>query len=275
MDDREKFENAFLSVRFRGRRLAQNGVSVYDLSTTLLSMQRILHKAYLSIDGRLVKGAFPNKKEREQLALQLGERQRQSDAYALIPILTDPQTQEHLKLILKLVIDGLVGYYTKDLIDKLRKEKSEEKKVFIGSIHAEVVNIAERIDAAGGVEGISIGAPSSGRETIAAFNEETKDYLSALRAQKILGSFQTIRGRVYKFYPASNIVAIRRQVGKRSTNNVSVFLKSEQFERIRYHRESTPTYEFEGWPIYPFGVESQIISEFEADSIKYIPDADS
>src|SRR5690606_12529814 len=121
--------------------------------------------------------------ERPLLALQLGERKRSSDAFALIPILTDPAVQASLKQLADYVASGLIGYYTEKVIDYARKEKDQDKQVFIGSIYAEVVNIANRVDASGGVESISIGAPKLGHETIAAFTPKTKEYLSSLKGE--------------------------------------------------------------------------------------------
>ena len=142
MREREKYENGIFTVRFIGEDLDKHGVSIYDLSQTLLAMQRIVHKAYLAQNERLEKGAFPNKEERESLALQLGERRRASDAFALIPLLTDPTVQTTIKQVADYVISGIVGYFVGDVIDRARKEPDGEKQIFIGSIYGEVVNIA-------------------------------------------------------------------------------------------------------------------------------------
>lgn len=266
MREREKYENGLLTIRFTGEALVTRGVSIYDLGNTLLATQRIVNKAYLSLEDRLTKGAFPKKEEREFLSLQLGERRRASDAFALVPILSDPLVQAHLKSLCEYVISGIVGYYTGDVLQRLHKEKDQDKQIFIGSIYTEVANIVNRIDAAGGVEGISIGSPLLGRETVAAFNSETKDYLGSLKNEYFLGSYQEIKGNVYKFYPASRIVAIRRPGG----STVSIFLSESDFDKIRYHRETNPLFLFKGHPKYQFGVETKAVSEFVADEIAYI-----
>jgi len=271
MRDREKFENGILSVRFIGENLNIHGASIYDLSHTLLSIQRLVHKAHLSMEERLTKGAFPNKEEREILSLQLGERRRQSDAFALIPLLTDPNVQEYLKKVAEYVFSGVVGYYTGDVLDRVHKEKDHNKQIYIGSIHTEVANIVNRIGATGEVEAISLGSPVLERETIASFNSDTKDYLNEIKDEYFLGTFQEIRGRAYKLYPASKIVAIRRAGG----TTVSVFLSERDFDKIRYNREDNPMFAFRGRPRYQFGVETRAISEFEADEIEYLADEDS
>jgi len=266
MNSREQYENGVLSIRFTGQELQTHGVSIYDLGETLLSIQRIVHKAYLAKEGRLIKGAFPTKEERPNLALQLGERRRSSDAFALLPILADPAVQQGMKQLVEYVTSGIVGYYTGDLLDRLKKEKDENKQMFIGSIHAEVVNIINRVDTVSGVEGITIGSPMLGHETVASFTPETKDYINELKNEAYLGPYKEIQGRVYKLYPASKIIGIRRSGG----STVSVFLSDEDFEKIRYNKTSKPAYKFKGHPMYKFGIETRAISEFQADEIELI-----
>lgn len=266
MLDREKYENGILSIRFIGARLENSGVSIYDLSESLLAIQRIIHKAYLAQNGKLLKGAYPNKEERESLALQLGERKRKSDAFALLPILADPVVQESMKKLMDYVISGVIGYYVGDVLKRVEKEEDQNKKIFIGSIYTEVANIVNRVDTVGGVESISLGAPALDRETVAVFSGQTKDYLASLKDETYLGTYQEIQGKVYKLYPASKIVAIRR--AGRAT--VSIFLKQVDFDSIRYNRDPNQVFLFKGRPIYRFGVETKSVSEFEADEIELV-----
>jgi hypothetical protein len=266
LNKREKYESGLLSVRFTGEQLKSHGVSIYDLSESLSAIQRIIHKAYLAQNDRLKKGAFPNREERPALALQLGERRRSSDAFALVPILSDPAVQENMKQLIEYVISGVVGYYTSNVLERIHEEKDDNKKIFIGSIYPEVVIISNRVDTSGGVEGISLGSPILQQETVAAFTSKTKDYLVELKGETYLGSYQEINGRVYKLYPASNIVAIRRAGG----NMVSIFLNEKNFETIRYHKEKSPLFLFKGHPVYKFGIETKTVTDFDADEVEYL-----
>lgn len=262
-----KYEESLFTIRFVGDGFDIRGVSIYDLSQSLLAFQRIVHKAYLAKEGRLDKGAYPNKEEREVLSLQLGERRRASDAFALVPILTDPATIEVAKKVADYVFSGLVGYFVGDVLDRIKKEPSQERQIFIGSIYTEVANIVNRVDASGGVDAISIGMPLLGRETVASFDSDSKEYIARLKDEYFLGDYQEIRGEVYKLYPASNIVAIKRPGGK----NVSIFLNDLDFDKIRYHQETKPCFLFKGRPRYALGVQSKSVNEFEADEIQYVP----
>lgn len=271
MIEREKYENGILTLRFIGDTLNKHGVSIYDLGESLLSIQRIIHKAYLAQEDRLEKGHYPKKEERVHLALQLGERRRTSDAFALVPLLTDPNTQEIIKKTIDYVLSGVVGYFTGDVIDRVRKEKDPNKQIFIGAIYADIVNISSRVGTTGGVEAISLGSPALGRETVATITPETKSYLEQIENEDFLGPYQEIKGRVYKLYPASKIISIKRAGGK----TVSVQLSAEDFDQIRYKKETTPWYIFRGNPLYKFGVQTKTITEFQAIEIEYITPEES
>ena len=119
MKNREKYEDAIFTIRFYGTEFKTHGVSIYDLSQSLLAVQRILHKAYLVEKNRLVKGAFPHWDERPALALQIGERRRESDAFALVPLLSDPQVRTYIMELAKYVIAGVVSYYVGDVLDSI------------------------------------------------------------------------------------------------------------------------------------------------------------
>jgi hypothetical protein len=145
-----RYDESLFTVRFVGPELNTVGVGIYDLGLTLVAFQRLVHKAYLAKTDSARKGAFPDKNRRQELALQIGERRRESDAFGLIPIITDPLALQTLKYCADAVFNGVVGYYSGKVIERLRSEKDEPKKLFIGSIYSEVTNIIGRIDGGGG-----------------------------------------------------------------------------------------------------------------------------
>jgi hypothetical protein len=267
LKQREKYENAILTARFVGEGIDEQGVAIYDFASTLLSLQRIINKAHLSLEGRLRKGAFPDRQARTRISLSIGERRRASDAFALIPFLTDPTTLNYLKKLADYVASGLVGYYVGDVIKRIKGENDEDKQLFIGAIHADVVNIVNRIDAAGGVERIEIGAPTQTKPVLLEFDESKKGYINTLANEYYLGRAQTIEGAVYRLYPNSLIVTIRRSGGRK----VNVFLDQVNFDKIRYNKADELQIKFNGRPRYKFGIESLAITNFEAASLEFIP----
>lgn len=260
----EKFEKSILTVRFTGDQINLRGVSIYDLGTTLLEIQRIVNKAHLSIEGRLQKGAYPLKDDRGPISLSIGERRRSSDAFALIPFFTDPTNLAYIKKLADYVMSGIVSYYVGNVLNRIKTEKDEDKKIFIGSIHANMVNIVNRIEASGGVQTIEFGNPASRQSTTTSFDSGKKTYLNELSSEYYLGKTQEIKGRVYRLYPNSKIVTIRRAGGKK----VNVYLDDNTFDRIRYNKSIDPVISFKGQPRFLFGTDPGTISQFEAISVK-------
>lgn len=258
------YNESILTVRFAGEDFEEHGVSIYDFSTTMLSMQRIFHKAYLAMNSRLSFAQTPKKSEREFLSLTIGQRKHASDAFGLIPLLSDPVTKSLLIKVADYVASGMVGYFIGDVLDRIKKEPDHDRQIFIGSIHAEVANIVGRIDASGGVDEIQIGAPLSGKPVFCKFSPETKDYLKTLIDEYYLGTYQIIKGNVYRLYPNSHYVTIRRSGGTK----VDVQVKEQDFDKIRYYTGKNPLVSFSGRPRFKFGVESKTVTLFEADSIQ-------
>lgn len=262
----KSFDKSLFSIRFIGNDFEERGVSIYDLSSTFISFQRIIHKAHLSLEGRLNIGTFPKIEERQMLALQIGERKRKSDAFSLLPILSDPTTHEYMLNLADHVLAGMIGYYTGKVLNTLETEKNPIKKLFISSIYPEISDIVNRIEAAGGVEGISIGSPIKNKETIVSFTSETKNYLQTIKDQYYLGDYMEIEGSPYKLYPNSRIVSIKN--GRKS---IDIHLNQEDFDHIRFTQVSKADFLFKGRPRYHLGVKTPTIRNFEAISITYLP----
>lgn len=265
--ERESFDNAALSVRFTGPRLSEQGVAIYDLAQTLMALQRMMNKAHLVTENRLKKGGYPSREERGKISLQLGERRRESDAFALVPIFTDFQTLNYLKSLAEMLTSALVGYAVGKVLDGFNeqgnKEDGDKFSVLVGSIHADVVNIVGRIDAPGGVKQVHIKGPPNDKSEPIIFDSRSKRYVDGLSGRYVLGRPQSISGKVYRMYPSTEIVTIRRAEG----NRVDIYLGSKDFNAIRYSRKDNPTIAFFGRPRYKFGAETMVVTEFEADSI--------
>ncbi len=266
MKNMTSYDESLFTVRFVGPELNTVGVGIYDLGLTLVAFQRLVHKAYLAKTDSTRKGAFPDKNRRHELALQVGERRRESDAFGLIPIITDPLALQTLKYCADAVFNGVIGYYSGKIIERLRNEKDESKKLFIGSIYSEVTNIIGRIDGGAAIHGIEINAPSLPDARPLLFDEDKKDQINALRNERFLGKVQEITGEVFKLYPNSGIVSIR--ISKRG--KCTVFLEPDLFEKIRYAEPGQSKVKFTGRPRYALGVETKAITEFEAYAIEFV-----
>jgi len=262
----KRYEESLFTVRFVGPKLDTVGVGIYDLGLTLVAFQRLVHKAYLAKTDNIRKGAFPKKNQRQELALQIGERRRESDAFGLIPIITNPMALQTLKYCADAIFNGVVSYYSGRVIERLRSEKDETKKLFIGSIYSEVTNIIGRIDGDAAIHGIEINAPSLPNAQPLLFDEAKKEQINALRDEYFLGEIDKITGEVYKLYPNSGIVAIRKSNGGKCT----VFLEHDLFDKVRYAEPGKNKVKFTGRPRYKLGVETKAITEFEAYAIEFV-----
>ncbi len=262
----KRYEESLFTVRFVGPKLDTVGVGIYDLGLTLVAFQRLVHKAYLAKTDNVRKGAFPNKNQRQELSLQIGERRRESDAFGLIPIITNPMTLQTLTYCADAVFNGVVGYYSGKVIERLRNEKDETKKLFIGSIYSEVTNIIGRIDGGAAIHGIEINAPSLPNARPLLFDEAKKEQINSLCNEHFLGEAQEITGEVFKLYPNSGIVAIR----KSKRGKCTVFLEPDLFDKIRYAEPGQNKVKFTGRPRYALGVETKAITEFEAYAIEFV-----
>lgn len=262
----KRYEESLFTVRFVGPKLDTVGVGIYDLGLTLVAFQRLVHKAYLAKTDNIRKGAFPEKNQRQELSLQIGERRRESDAFGLIPIITNPMALQTLTYCADAVFNGVVGYYSGKVIERLRNEKDETKKLFIGSIYSEVTNIIGRIDGGAAIHGIEINAPSLPNAQPLLFDEAKKEQINALRNERFLGEAQEITGDVFKLYPNSGIVSIR----KSKRGKCTVFLEPDLFDKIRYAEPGQSKVKFTGRPRYSLGVETKAITEFEAYAIEFV-----
>jgi hypothetical protein len=261
-----RYEESLFTVRFVGPDLDTVGVGIYDLGLTLVAFQRLVHKAYLANQDRMRKGAFPEKHERQDLALQVGERTRQSDAFGLIPIVTDPGVLQTLWYCADAVFNGVVGYYSGRVLERLRSDNNENRKVFVGSIYSDVTNIIGCVDSGAAIHGIEINAPTLLHAQPLLFDEGKKEYLASLKHEYFLGETQELVGEVFKLYPNSGIVAIR----KSKRGKCTVFLQPQHFDQVRYAKPNQTKVKFTGRPRYPLGVETRAVNEFEAYSVEFV-----
>lgn len=259
-----KIENSILTVRFVGERLKNQGMPIFELGHAFISIQRIINKAYLAQNQRLAKGKYPERVAREQLFLQIGAHEKRSDFFGLIPILSDPVATQTISSAVSYVLDAVKSYAAEKVIEYVSKEKDENKQIYIGAIHAEMVNIVNRIDNVGGCESIQIGSPSLAPDTVIELTERSRDYIRHVADEPYLGQIQTIKGDVFKMYTNLEMVEIRRPGGKKC----KVYLSTDDFDLVRLGQVRSPTIKVTGRPKYRIGQEGRFFDEFEGNSVE-------
>lgn len=256
-------------MRFIGGQLDQRSVPIYELGQVFIAVQRLYHKAYLAENGQLEKGAFPNKGKRQNLALQVSVREKRSDFYGLAPFLADPIFQATFKSLTEHVLSGLLAYARQKLLELLKAEQETKKQLYIGSIHAEVVNIVDRIDGTSGCSSILIGSPTFHQGPPIQLDSRTRAYAHDVSGEYYLGQVQTMRGDVYKLYPNILMVEIRRRPGSKKCK---LYFSEKDFDRVRYHQIRSPLVTVTGRPRFRIGTERHSFDEFEVTKIETIED---
>lgn len=256
--------SSVLTVRFVGEELKTKGLPIYELGTVFISLQRLVHKAHLAAAARLEKGSTPTKEERKVLALQIHSHEKHSDFYAPVPFLTDPNTFYAVKNALDFVLHGIASYALERVLDVVTGEKDERKQIYIGAIHADVVNIVNRIENVGGCDSIEIGAPPLAPDAVVKFTKTTKAYTHLITDKVFLGAVQVIEGRAFKLYPNIAMVEIRRPGGR----TCKAFLDEKNFESVRYGQIKSPYLRITGRPRYRIGMEGKSFDEFEATAVE-------
>jgi hypothetical protein len=265
----DNFPQPIFSIRFIGEQLDQRSVPIYELGQVFIAIQRLYHKAYLVERDRLEKGAFPDKGERQNLALQVSVREKRSDMYGLAPFLADPTFMAMFRSLTEHVLLGIESYARHKLLEWLRGDKETKKQIYIGSIHAEVVNIVDRIDGTSGCSSILIGSPTFHRGPPIQLDARTRAYAHDVSGEYYLGQVQTMRGSVYKLYPNILMVEIRRRPGSKKCK---LYFNEKDFDRVRYHQIRSPLVTVTGRPRFRIGTERHSFDEFEVNKIETIED---
>lgn len=273
-------DESLLNIRFIGDELESKSVPIYELGQTLISVQRIINKAYLFQEHRLESGSTLNDDEQLALSLQISARYKGSDGYELIPFLTDPAVIDLAKAVLTESLKVL-GAYTLAKIEikrAERKEKEANKKlesinaatpkgkknspfVLVSAIYNDVTILTDRIDNRS-IQRIEFGLPHDfGLEPVI-FSQETKEYVKQLKNEPVLGELQDIKGKVVRLDTSKFVAEVRIENGKL----VKVSLEPKDFETVRYRADQNTIVTFTGRPILRFGARTQY-KEFEAHSI--------
>ena len=135
--------------------------------------------------------------------------------------------------------------------------------MIIGAIHADTVNVVNRIGSVGGCERIDISSPAVRPGEIVTFDEKSRDYVRSLAASPYLGAVQTIEGDVFKLYPNMTMVEMRRPGGRKC----KVFLSPKDFSLVRYGQSQNPRVRVTGRPRFRVGAIGRTFGEFEATSV--------
>jgi len=261
-----------LLLKFSGEQLDIRSIPIYELGETLMAMQRIVHKTYLFENNRLKKHAQLTQEERMRLSLQISERRKSSDVYALIPFLADPSTQEYLGTLLKIGLGSLAKYAWQMVLGEKTKKKTTSTSVrtrdvdgslLVGAIYGEVVQITNHIYNIGGIDKIElISTPSLEIDPIE-LTGETQKYVRNIANATYLGPEDEIIGEVHRLLPNRLVAEIKLEPAR----IVKVRMDDEAFQFVRYKTKPNQALRIRGRPVVTLGKDVSTFREFEAHAV--------
>ncbi len=250
-----------LSLKFEGQELATRSLPIYELATSLIAVQRIVHKAALFAEGKLDKGAHLPTRRREELALQISSHRKSSDLWGLAPYLTDPALGP---IFQGLVVAGLgaIGAYVGKKIGS--SKETPKNQILIVNIFPEIRQLTDRVGNIGGVERIEFLGPgmSSGEGLV--IDEKTQEYVRDLESKLVLGSKMIISGVVTRLLPQSFRLDLEDAPG----HYIRVSMDEKLFEKVRRLPVLMErVVRFEGLPLYKLGDSGGGVHEFRANRV--------
>lgn len=266
-------EDPSLWLKFSGKELDVRSVPIYELGDTLVAIQRIIHKTFLFENDRLKKRAQLTQDERKRLSLQISERRKSSDLYALIPFAADPALQQYLLSLLKIGVGSLAKYALKQVLSDSQKTKNSstsiktrdvEGSVLVGAIYAETVQITNHINNIGGIESIEFIPSASLNISGVKLTPETQTYVRDIANERYRGEPDEIVGYVTRMHPNRLLADIKLAPSR----YVKVALSQDDFDFVRYKTVAEQQLRFKGRPVVRLGKDLSTFQEFEADSVE-------
>ncbi len=248
-----------LWIRFVGIDFHVQSVPVYELAEILIAFQRIIHKVFLFQDKRLEKGALLTREERRRVSLQIVERRKESDAWGLLPFITDPMVVGYVHDLLKAGLKELAKYSLKQIFSRHNATDQQVGSALTGAIYAETVTITNHIYNIGNIERIEFSLGAHPQVNPVIFDSEARDYVRSVRNETYVGDPTEVEGIVTKLYPNRTMVEIK--VGPK--HYVKVRVTDHDFQSVRYNTSTGDTIRFSGHSIYRLG--QDVFDEFMAD----------
>ncbi len=262
-----------LWLKFSGPELDLRSVPIYELGDTLIAIQRIVHKTYLFENDRLKKHAKLRQEERRRISLQISERRKSSDLYALVPFITDPAVQQYLATLLQTGLGTLAKYVLQDVLSAEGKPRmgnttlrarDVQGSVLVGAIYAETVQITNHINNIGGIESIELIPSPSLQAPPILLTADTQNYVREIANTSYRASHEEITGYVTRLLPNRLVAEIKLAPSR----YVKVGLNDEDFRFVLYETEPEQQLRFKGHPIVKLGKDASTYQEFEAESVE-------
>lgn len=242
-DEHLKDKEGSFWIRFYGKDLVGQSVPIENLSISFLALQRIIYKAYLFDKGRLARFAMPSYKDRAKLALYLGERRKESDAYMLLsnPMFTSI-VGPLIVLSLKAIADYAVAALRSRRTKKLELPESIEKKSLVFLVYQPVISLVNQLDEETGILKFQIYSEKRGLSKKITFHHKDKTYMKDVGTVPFHTEHETLKGKIKTLYYKKYSALVEQKKGP----SFKTFLSEKDFDAIRQFRDKDKTIEFYG-----------------------------
>ncbi|MCP4662772.1 MAG: hypothetical protein GY856_45850 [bacterium] len=255
-------EPPLVELKFSGPSLGSRSIPINELSATMAAFQQLTHKSCLFKNDRLKTTARLTNTERDQLALQLADITKGSDIYSFIPF--DPGAIEILKPIMKITIEIIAAYVTREVYKFFDDPKLRPKWNLLSQAYEQMKTLTRRIDR--NIDRIEIIPGNNlGIEPVV-ITQETHGYVVKLESEEFYGEEQVLHGSVLRLDLSQQWADIR--IGGKT--RVRVDLPSERTLKDVVHRvdrEKAENIPFIGQAIQKIGSNTNEIKRFKAERI--------
>ncbi len=269
-----------ISIRFVGEKfIGTKGVPIYELGESLISIQRLVNRAYLLASSSVSDEQLPstvrkgqknirNIEVRQQLALQIADRTKGSDLYALNWFAQITAAQIPLINAILVEIASVAAAYLARRIFEGPKENPTRVNTNASALYNEFANLANRIGREGEIDEIWIKFATRSKPVV--INAGFKNYMDELEGLEYPGNKQTISGVVTtaRVLPRKSVDIITS-----TRKHVKVWVTGQAFHSIlkALDKYDNPMFDFTGIPTLKMGDGPWEFREMEASNVKTIP----
>ncbi|MEW5830712.1 MAG: hypothetical protein AB1846_17610 [Chloroflexota bacterium] len=268
-----------LAIRFEGQRLGRTGMPINDLGQSFITIQRMVHIAYLIGSGRPFVRATVRDDERQALALHIASHERGSDVYLLDWFVREviPGVPANLIADVILLLAGATVAYAKCTIGEklkgLRLRDLENRNQQVDLLAVRMYNEMQDLVNQLGPEVDSISIKFIGHKTPVVIDQKVKDYVNSLEGTQVPGRRDDyIVGSVDKAHTiARNCVEVlmeRPQTKRKKL--IKVCMPGPMFEDLltELTDPAKNRFGFTGQAHYTIGRSLNWYNEFEATSFQ-------
>lgn len=246
-----------ISLCFTGPNLKTQGVPILELGQTLVTLQRLVYKAYLYHNNRSPNTSLLKQRERKLLSLGIASQEKGSDIYHLEWYAAGELENFPAATINKSLLEvaKAASLYTQNRIDP-RKPKDGLAVSMINDLQ----ELTDRIGRVGGIAQLEIRI--AGRKSPILIDESMKSYVTQLKGRVWNSTAKSVRGVVVAPHTFTKDHALVYSAGQRIKAYFHDEILFREMLGIIAH-EDQAYFEFRGTYRLRIGEDASRIKEFD------------